>query len=162
SQDVFPEIAVELKRLENPAVIEVLRRAIGAYLERADRVVAIGETMRERLESKGAPPDRLRVIPNWVDSTVLTPQPRDNEWARPGSLRLRGAEPPVRDHGRRAARDRRRGRDERDRPARRAGRVRGRAAARAPGARRGGDSARVRRRARARGDGSPRTRVRDC
>jgi colanic acid biosynthesis glycosyl transferase WcaI len=86
SQDVFPEIAVELKRLENPAVIEVLRRAIGAYLERADRVVAIGETMRERLERKGAPPERLRVIPNWVDSDVLTPQPRDNEWAREHGL----------------------------------------------------------------------------
>jgi colanic acid biosynthesis glycosyl transferase WcaI len=81
SQDVFPEIAVELKRLENRAVVEVLRRAISAYLERADRVVAIGETMRERLERKGAPPERLRVIPNWVDSSVLTPQPRDNEWA---------------------------------------------------------------------------------
>jgi colanic acid biosynthesis glycosyl transferase WcaI len=81
SQDVFPEIAVELKRLENRAVVEVLRRAIAAYLKRADRVVAIGETMRERLERKGAPPERLRVIPNWVDSSVLTPQPRDNDWA---------------------------------------------------------------------------------
>ena len=89
SQDVFPEIAVELKRLENPAVIEVLRRAIGAYLERADRVVAIGETMRERLEQKGAPPERLRVIPNWVDSSVLTPQPRDNPWAREHGLDAR-------------------------------------------------------------------------
>jgi glycosyltransferase involved in cell wall biosynthesis len=86
SQDVFPEIAVELKRLENRAVIEVLRRAIAGYLERADRIVAIGETMRDRLERKGAPPDRLRVIPNWVDSTVLTPQPRDNEWAREHDL----------------------------------------------------------------------------
>ena len=86
SQDVFPEIAVELKRLENPAAIEVLRRAIGYYLRRADRVVAIGETMRERLEAKGAPRERLRVIPNWVDTTTLTPQPRDNEWAREQGL----------------------------------------------------------------------------
>ena len=86
SQDVFPEIAVELKRLENRAVIEVLRRAIAGYLERADRIVAIGDTMRERLERKGAPAERLRVIPNWVDSTALTPQPRDNEWAREQGL----------------------------------------------------------------------------
>jgi glycosyltransferase involved in cell wall biosynthesis len=86
SQDVFPEIAVELKRLENPLVVGVLRRAIAAYLERADRVVAIGETMRDRLERKGAPRERLRVIPNWVDSRVLTPQPRDNPWAREHGL----------------------------------------------------------------------------
>ena len=82
SQDVFPEIAIELRRLENKIVIEVLRGMIRLYLRRADRVVAIGETMRLRLEGKGAIPERLRVIPNWVDSTVLTPQPHDNEWSR--------------------------------------------------------------------------------
>jgi len=82
SQDVFPEIATELDRLRNPAVIGVLRGLVGAYLRRADRIVAIGETMRERLEAKGAPRERLRVIPNWVDTRAITPQPRDNEWAR--------------------------------------------------------------------------------
>src|ERR687884_163364 len=41
SQDVFPEIAVELKRLENRVVAELLRRAIAGYLERAYRILAI-------------------------------------------------------------------------------------------------------------------------
>jgi glycosyltransferase involved in cell wall biosynthesis len=86
SQDVFPEIATELHRLTNPAVVSVLRTLVGAYLGRADRIVAIGETMRRRLVEKGAPPGRLRVIPNWVDTRELTPQPRDNEWARQHEL----------------------------------------------------------------------------
>jgi colanic acid biosynthesis glycosyl transferase WcaI len=86
SQDVFPEIAVELKRVENPLLVGFLRSAIGFYLERADRVVAIGETMRRRLEEKGAPPERLRVIPYWVDTDVLTPQERENDWAREHGL----------------------------------------------------------------------------
>jgi colanic acid biosynthesis glycosyl transferase WcaI len=81
SQDVFPEIATELGRLGNPAVVAVLRGLVGAYLRRADRIVAIGETMRERLEAKGASPDRVRVIPNWVDTEAITPQPRENPWA---------------------------------------------------------------------------------
>jgi glycosyltransferase involved in cell wall biosynthesis len=81
SQDVFPEIATELDRLRNPAVVGVLGALVGAYLRRADRIVAIGETMRDRLQAKGAPPERLRVIPNWVDTRAITPQPRDNEWA---------------------------------------------------------------------------------
>ena len=46
SEDVFPEIAVELKRLENPLLIGLLRLMVETYLRRADRVVAIGETMR--------------------------------------------------------------------------------------------------------------------
>jgi colanic acid biosynthesis glycosyl transferase WcaI len=82
SQDVFPEVAVELKRLDNPALVSALRLAIRLYLERADRVVAIGETMRRRLERKGARPDRVVVIPNWVDTEALAPRPRDNAWAR--------------------------------------------------------------------------------
>jgi colanic acid biosynthesis glycosyl transferase WcaI len=82
SEDVFPEIAVELKRLENPVLIGLLRLMVETYLRRADRVVAIGETMRLRLESKGAPPERIRVIENWIDTDRITPQPRVNAWSR--------------------------------------------------------------------------------
>jgi glycosyltransferase involved in cell wall biosynthesis len=82
SQDVFPEVAVELKRLENPAVVGALNLAVGLYLQRADRLVAIGETMRKRLEQKGAPPERIVVIPNWVDTETMSPRPKDNPWAR--------------------------------------------------------------------------------
>jgi len=82
SQDVFPEIAVQLKRLENPVVMRVLRSLVSLYLRRADRIVAIGDTMRRRLEEKGAPPERVRVIPNWVDTSRLEPRDRANEWAR--------------------------------------------------------------------------------
>ena len=82
SQDVFPEIAIQLKRLENPVVMSLLRGLVGLYLRRADRIVAIGETMRQRLEEKGAPPDRLRVIPNWVDTTRLGPSGKSNHWSQ--------------------------------------------------------------------------------
>jgi glycosyltransferase involved in cell wall biosynthesis len=82
SQDVFPEIAVQLKRLENPILMSLLRGLVGYYLRRADRIVAIGETMRRRLEEKGAQPERLRVIPNWIDTTRLGPLEKANPWAR--------------------------------------------------------------------------------
>jgi glycosyltransferase involved in cell wall biosynthesis len=86
SQDVFPEVAVELGRLENPLLVGLLRKLVGFYLARADHVIAIGETMRLRLEEKGAPPERISVISNWVRTSVLTPQSRDNEWARQHDL----------------------------------------------------------------------------
>jgi colanic acid biosynthesis glycosyl transferase WcaI len=81
SQDVFPEIAVQLKRLENPIAMRLLRSLVSLYLRRADRIVAIGDTMRQRLQEKGAPPDRVRVIPNWIDTSRLEPQERQNRWA---------------------------------------------------------------------------------
>ena len=82
SEDVFPEIATKLRRLENPVLVGVLRHLVQLYVRRADRIVAIGETMRRRLEAKGASPERIRVIPNWVDTAAISPQPRDNPWAR--------------------------------------------------------------------------------
>jgi colanic acid biosynthesis glycosyl transferase WcaI len=81
SQDVFPEIAVQLKRLENPIATRLLRALVSLYLRRADRIVAIGDTMRRRLEAKGARRDRVSVIPNWVDTKRLTPQGKENDWA---------------------------------------------------------------------------------
>jgi colanic acid biosynthesis glycosyl transferase WcaI len=42
--------------------------------------------MRSRLSAKGAREDRLRVIPNWVDTAVLTPVERHNEWSRANEL----------------------------------------------------------------------------
>jgi glycosyltransferase involved in cell wall biosynthesis len=82
SQDVFPETAVQLGRLDNRAVIFVLRSLVRWYLRRADRIVAIGETMRARLAEKGARAERITVIPNWVDASAITPAARDNAWSR--------------------------------------------------------------------------------
>ena len=86
SQDVFPEIAVQLKRLESPVLVSLLRGLVRLYLRRADRIVAIGDTMRQRLEMKGAKPERLRVIPNWVDTSRLAPRGKSNSWARNNDL----------------------------------------------------------------------------
>jgi glycosyltransferase involved in cell wall biosynthesis len=82
SEDVFPEIATKLGRLDNRLLVGTLRHLVGLYLRRADRVVAIGDTMRRRLEAKGAPAERIRVISNWIDTEAVAPQPRDNRWAR--------------------------------------------------------------------------------
>jgi len=82
TQDVFPEIAVKLGRLTNPFAIAALRLLVNFSLRRADRVVVIGETMKERVTAKGVAPQRIRVISNWGDASSVTPQPRDNRWAR--------------------------------------------------------------------------------
>jgi colanic acid biosynthesis glycosyl transferase WcaI len=81
SQDVFPEIAVELGRLRNPVAVRLLGALVALYLRRAARVVAIGETMRVRLEAKGVAAERIEVIPNWVDVESISPRPKRNEWS---------------------------------------------------------------------------------
>jgi putative colanic acid biosynthesis glycosyltransferase WcaI len=89
AQDVFPEIAVKLGRLHNPVVVRSLRVLIDSALRSADLVVAIGDTMKQRLEEKGVRPEQIRVIPNWVDVDRMRPEPRDNTWAREHRLTKR-------------------------------------------------------------------------
>jgi colanic acid biosynthesis glycosyl transferase WcaI len=86
SQDVFPEIAVELGRLRNPLVVRLLGALVSFQLEHADSVVAIGETMRSRLEAKGVPPARIDVIPNWVDVDAISPKAKRNGWSETHGL----------------------------------------------------------------------------
>jgi colanic acid biosynthesis glycosyl transferase WcaI len=86
TQDVFPEIAVALGRLDNPVIVGVLDRLIRYGLRHATRVVAIGEHMRRRLVAKGVREDRISVIPNWTDTEALRPRERKNAWAREHGL----------------------------------------------------------------------------
>jgi putative colanic acid biosynthesis glycosyltransferase WcaI len=86
SEDVFPEIAVAVGRLKDGVVVRALGLLVRAYLLHADRVVAIGETMRARLEDKGVVPERLRVISNWADVDAIRPAPRSNDWSRSHGL----------------------------------------------------------------------------
>jgi colanic acid biosynthesis glycosyl transferase WcaI len=85
-QDVFPEVAVELGRLDNPALVRSLTVASRWVLGHSTRVVAIGETMKRRLIAKGARAESVIVIPNWANLSQIRPTPRRNEWSRAQAL----------------------------------------------------------------------------
>ena len=81
-QDVFPEVARLLGDFRSPRVDRALDRVTRRLIADADRVVAVGETMRQRLVTgKGADPRRVAVIHNWADCAAIAPGPRDNAWA---------------------------------------------------------------------------------
>jgi putative colanic acid biosynthesis glycosyltransferase WcaI len=69
-QDLYPESA---RGKLDPALLRVLGAAVDVYLRNADRVVAISETMRRRLEGRGVEPARISVIPGWVDTEAIHP-----------------------------------------------------------------------------------------
>jgi colanic acid biosynthesis glycosyl transferase WcaI len=81
SQDVFPEVSEVLGVMDAGPVVRVLDRINRFLLARADRIVAIGGTMRRRLVEKGADPASITVIENWVDTDVVTPEDRINRFA---------------------------------------------------------------------------------
>jgi colanic acid biosynthesis glycosyl transferase WcaI len=78
-QDVFPEVACLLEDFRSERVNRALDRVNRLLLRHATTVIAIGETMAQRLvEGKGADPRKVAVIHNWTDRTVLGPEPKRN------------------------------------------------------------------------------------
>ena len=81
-QDVFPEVARLLGDFRSERVDRLLERVTRRLIARADRVVAVGETMRDRLVAgKDADPGRIAVIHNWADCAAIVPGPKRNPWS---------------------------------------------------------------------------------
>ena len=81
-QDIFPEVGALVETFRSGVVDGTLERINRYLVSRADRIVAIGETMAERLRhGKGAAADRIRVIHNWADASAIVPSPKTNPFS---------------------------------------------------------------------------------
>ena len=85
-QDVFPEVAALIEGFRSPTVNWALAAVNRFLLRHADRVVALGETMRARLVAKGADPAKIVVIHNWADCDAIRPGPKRNPFSEAAGL----------------------------------------------------------------------------
>jgi glycosyltransferase involved in cell wall biosynthesis len=66
AMDVYPEVLIAHGSVRAASLVgRVLRGAFGWAYRHAERVVALGPAMRERLQAKGVAADRIVEIPNW-------------------------------------------------------------------------------------------------
>lgn len=86
-RDLFPEVTALLPDFHSDT-IDALLQAVNRFLVRkAARVVALGETMRRRLiEDKGAPPEKTVIIPDWADTSAISPGPKRNAFSEAHGL----------------------------------------------------------------------------
>ncbi len=89
SMDVYPDVAIELGVLGRKSVLTAVWRWLAGWaLRRADLVVALGETMKERLMAKGIQADRIAVVHMWADRKVAWPvREADNRFIDKHGLR---------------------------------------------------------------------------
>ena len=86
-EDIFPEVATLLEDFHSGIVNDALTSVNRFLVRKADRIVALGDTMKRRLvEGKGANPSKVSVIHNWADCEAVKPGPRDNAFARRHNL----------------------------------------------------------------------------
>ena len=86
-RDVFPEVARLLEDFHVESVNAILQRVNRFLVARADRVIALGESMQRRLiDGKGAQPRKTVVIPDWADCEAIVPSPRRNAFSEAHGL----------------------------------------------------------------------------
>lgn len=88
-QDVFPDVAVELGKLTDPRVIGVASWLERETYLRADAVTVLSEDLKANVAGKIAgrrgasgSPDKVRVIPNFIDTEQIRPSDRENDYRR--------------------------------------------------------------------------------
>jgi colanic acid biosynthesis glycosyl transferase WcaI len=85
-QEIYPDVAVSLGVLKNRHVIRAMESLERFIYARSRVVTVISERFRRRLLSKGVPSEKLKVIPNFVDSNFIQPGSRHNDFSTAHSL----------------------------------------------------------------------------
>jgi glycosyltransferase involved in cell wall biosynthesis len=86
-QDLYPEVGLALGRLRPGPIVWLLSWATQLGLRHADRVVVLGEDMRQRVLERGVASRKVAVVPNWADTGLLRPdrsQTLRQEWGLDG------------------------------------------------------------------------------
>ena len=79
-QDVYPDAAVRVGALTNARVIRVLEWLERFSYERAEAVTVLSNDLRDSLVERVRDPDKVRVIPNFVDTSRIAPGSRHNSY----------------------------------------------------------------------------------
>lgn len=85
-QDIFPDNLIRAGRIHRPSTIRWLQRLERFVYRRNDAVTVIADAFAETIRPRMADPARLHVIPNFVDTELYRPLPRDNAFARAHGL----------------------------------------------------------------------------
>lgn len=81
AEDLYPEVAVELKFLKRNGFFAKFALALSnSLLRRADIVIALNEDMRRRIITKGVDEDKVIIIHNWADGEQIYPIPKSENW----------------------------------------------------------------------------------
>jgi len=77
-QEIYPDFAIDQGMITNPVIIWMLRRLESFVYSKSTKVVTIGERFRKIIAPRLSEQSKLITIPNFVDTDIYRPMPRDN------------------------------------------------------------------------------------
>ncbi len=81
--DIYPDILVEMGKLQNPVLIQAFRKIEDLVYRASDHIIVLSEGFRRTLiQEKGLDDKKVTVIPVWLSGRDIVSMSRDNPWRR--------------------------------------------------------------------------------
>lgn len=81
--DIYPDILVNTGWLKSPLLISLAKILENITYRYSDYIVVLADGFRATLiKEKKVEPEKIKVIPLWLDRNVIVPMDRDNAWRR--------------------------------------------------------------------------------
>jgi len=82
-QDLHPQCYIDQGLLKNKVAIGFLENLEKFCYHKASVITVHSQGNKDHIvRKKGIPEDKIKVVPNWIDSEEMKPLPRDNEFSR--------------------------------------------------------------------------------
>jgi colanic acid biosynthesis glycosyl transferase WcaI len=85
-QDIYPDAAVNAGVMKDSFLAGLFRKLELLIYKRARKVTVISEGFKQNLVKKGVSSGKVEIIYNWIDSSEIVPQPRDNDFSQKHGL----------------------------------------------------------------------------
>jgi len=84
--DVFPDVGIALNIFRHKTVIKAVARLERSCLSRSCVVSILSDSFRPPLRALGVPDEKMELTYGWVDTNLIRPMPRVNDFAREQKL----------------------------------------------------------------------------
>ncbi|MEQ9411650.1 MAG: glycosyltransferase family 4 protein [Fuerstiella sp.] len=79
-QDIYPDVAVALRKITDNRAIRSLRRRLFDVYRRCSRMVVLSRDMKQLLLDAGIPSEKISIVPNWADTEQIVPISEHNRF----------------------------------------------------------------------------------
>ena len=81
-QDLFVEVAKSMKVIKNKLLLSLASKVEKFIYHQAKNITVICSGFKENIVSKGIPENKIIVIPNWVDTNLIKPMDKNNNFRK--------------------------------------------------------------------------------
>jgi colanic acid biosynthesis glycosyl transferase WcaI len=87
--DVYPDVGVTLGVFRNKFIIEIVASLERYCLNRSHIIRVLSESFKPGLRNLGTPDSKMALVYDWVDTELIRPLPRDNQFSQTHDLKDR-------------------------------------------------------------------------